>query len=87
VLDFAPGAQTPPHTHPGQVVGTVLAGEITFTTGGATGSGGTLPGMPNTGAGGSVPSLPTWTALAALGALAITGGVRLARRRPTSRRG
>jgi quercetin dioxygenase-like cupin family protein len=36
VLDFAPGAQTPPHTHPGQVVGTVLEGEITFTTGGAT---------------------------------------------------
>lgn len=36
VLDFAPGAQTPPHTHPGQVVGTVLAGEITFTTQGAT---------------------------------------------------
>ena len=36
VLDFAPGAQTPPHTHPGQVVGTVLAGEITFTTQGTT---------------------------------------------------
>ena len=36
VLDFAPGAQTPPHTHPGQVVATVLAGEISFTTGGTT---------------------------------------------------
>ena len=36
VLDFAPGAQTPPHTHPGQVVSTVIAGELTFTTGGAT---------------------------------------------------
>ena len=36
VLDFAPGAQTPPHTHPGQVVGTVLAGEISFTTQGTT---------------------------------------------------
>ena len=36
VLDFAPGAQTPLHTHPGQVVGTVLAGEITFTTQGTT---------------------------------------------------
>ena len=34
--DFAPGAQTPPHTHPGQVVVTVLAGELSFTTGGAT---------------------------------------------------
>ena len=36
VLDFAPGAQTPLHTHPGQVVVTVLDGELTFTTGGAT---------------------------------------------------
>ena len=36
VLDFVPGAQTPPHTHPGQVIGTVLAGEITFTTQGTT---------------------------------------------------
>ncbi len=36
LLDFAPGAQTPPHTHPGQVVATVLAGEITFTTQGTT---------------------------------------------------
>jgi quercetin dioxygenase-like cupin family protein len=35
VLDFAPGAQTPTHTHPGQVFVTVLEGEITFTTGGA----------------------------------------------------
>ena len=29
VLDFAPGAQTPLHTHPGQVVTTVLEGEQT----------------------------------------------------------
>ena len=36
VLDFVPGAQTPPHTHPGQVIGTVLEGEITFTTQGTT---------------------------------------------------
>jgi quercetin dioxygenase-like cupin family protein len=36
VLDFAPGAQTPLHSHPGQVFVTVIAGEITFTTGGAT---------------------------------------------------
>lgn len=36
VLDFAPGAQTPAHTHPGQTFVTVLAGEITFTTQGAT---------------------------------------------------
>ena len=36
LLDFAPGAETPPHTHPGQVIATVLAGEITFTTGGTT---------------------------------------------------
>jgi quercetin dioxygenase-like cupin family protein len=36
VLDFAPGAETPPHTHPGQVVATVLDGEITFTTQGTT---------------------------------------------------
>ena len=36
LLDFAPGAETPPHTHPGQVVATVLAGEITFTTQGTT---------------------------------------------------
>jgi quercetin dioxygenase-like cupin family protein len=33
VLDFAPGAQTPVHTHPGQVVVTVIAGENTFTSG------------------------------------------------------
>lgn len=118
VLDFAPGAQTPPHTHPGQVVGTVLAGEITFTTGGttkvykagetivelpgvagqarnagstpatvlavyllpkgaplsnpvapappATGTGGTLPGMPNTGAGGAGQAAPMgWLVLLA----------------------
>ena len=116
VLDFAPGAQTPPHTHPGQVVGTVLAGEITFTTEGttrvykrgetivelpgvvgqarnagstpatvlavyllpkgaplstavapappATGTGGNLPGMPNTGAGGDTGLPLGWLALA-----------------------
>jgi quercetin dioxygenase-like cupin family protein len=34
VLDFAPGAQTPVHTHPGQVAVTVLAGDNTFITGG-----------------------------------------------------
>jgi quercetin dioxygenase-like cupin family protein len=34
VLDFAPGAQTPPHTHPGQTVVTVLEGALTFRTGG-----------------------------------------------------
>ena len=36
VLDFAPGAQTPVHTHPGQVVVTVIAGENTFVTQGQT---------------------------------------------------
>ena len=36
VLDFAPGAQTPVHTHPGQVVVTVIAGENTFVTQGKT---------------------------------------------------
>jgi len=30
LLDFAPGAATPVHTHPGTVVVTVLAGELTF---------------------------------------------------------
>ncbi len=35
ILDFAPGAQTPMHTHPGLVVVTVLEGELTFATGGA----------------------------------------------------
>lgn len=35
VLDFAPGAQTPPHTHPGLLLGTQLEGENTFTSGGA----------------------------------------------------
>jgi quercetin dioxygenase-like cupin family protein len=35
VLDFVPGAQTPPHTHPGQVFVTVLEGVQTFRTGGA----------------------------------------------------
>ena len=36
LLDFAPGAQTPMHTHPGQVISTVIAGELSFTTGGTT---------------------------------------------------
>lgn len=36
VLDFAPGAQTPVHTHPCQVVVTVIAGENTFVTPGKT---------------------------------------------------
>src|SRR4051812_27619343 len=31
VQDFAPGAATPFHTHPGIVMVTVVAGEITFT--------------------------------------------------------
>ena len=35
VLDFAPGAQTPLHTHPGQVVVTVLEGEQTIREQGA----------------------------------------------------
>jgi len=30
VLDFAPGAATPLHTHPGQLLVTVLEGEVTF---------------------------------------------------------
>jgi LPXTG-motif cell wall-anchored protein len=30
ILDFAPGAATPYHTHPGIVVVTVVAGELTF---------------------------------------------------------
>jgi quercetin dioxygenase-like cupin family protein len=30
ILDFAPGAATPFHTHPGIVIVTVVAGEITF---------------------------------------------------------
>ena len=34
VLDFAPGAATPPHTHPGLLLGTQLEGENTFTSGG-----------------------------------------------------
>ena len=36
VLEFAPGAQTPPHTHPGQVFVSVLEGELTFASQGAT---------------------------------------------------
>lgn len=35
VLDFAPGAATPPHTHPGLFLGTQLEGATTFTTDGA----------------------------------------------------
>lgn len=34
VSDFVPGAQTPPHIHPGQVFVMVLEGAITFRTGG-----------------------------------------------------
>jgi quercetin dioxygenase-like cupin family protein len=34
VFDFVPGAQTPPHTHPGQVFTTVLDGAIAFRAGG-----------------------------------------------------
>lgn len=32
VNDFPPGAATPPHTHPGLTLVTVLQGEITFRT-------------------------------------------------------
>ena len=35
VLDFAPGAATSVHTHPGILVVTVLAGELTFKLNGA----------------------------------------------------
>lgn len=35
LLDFAPGAATPVHTHPGIVVVTVFAGELTFQLNGA----------------------------------------------------
>jgi quercetin dioxygenase-like cupin family protein len=35
LLDFAPGAATPVHTHPGIVVVTVLAGDLTFQLNGA----------------------------------------------------
>src|SRR5215831_5298640 len=35
VLDFAPGAWTPPHTHGGQTLNTVLEGEITLRENGA----------------------------------------------------
>jgi quercetin dioxygenase-like cupin family protein len=34
VNDFAPGAATPPHTHPGLVLATVLEGAITLSQGG-----------------------------------------------------
>ncbi len=131
VLDFAPGAQTPVHTHPGQVFVTVLEGELTFKTGGAdkvyrvgesfieqpgvaaqarnagavrttthvtyllpqgvplsapvaptapaTGTGGNLPGLPNTGAGGGTAVPLGWLVLLACGALA--SGAQLLRRR------
>jgi quercetin dioxygenase-like cupin family protein len=141
VLDFAPGAQTPVHTHPGQVVVTVIAGENTFTTGGkstvykvgdsfvelpgavgqarnagsipmavmatfllpqgaplsepvppappSAGTGGDLPGMPDTGAGGMMgsPSLPVALGLAALGVGAFLACNWLVRRRETTHRG
>src|SRR5688500_2777223 len=32
LLDMAPGDATPPHTHPGQVLGTMLEGAMTFRT-------------------------------------------------------
>lgn len=32
VFEFAPGAQTPPHTHQGRVLATVLEGEVTVRT-------------------------------------------------------
>jgi quercetin dioxygenase-like cupin family protein len=35
LFEFAPGAATPPHTHPGLTLGTVLEGEVTFEMGGA----------------------------------------------------
>lgn len=35
IVDFAPGAETPPQTHAGQVVSTVLAGELTVRSGGS----------------------------------------------------
>jgi quercetin dioxygenase-like cupin family protein len=34
VLEFAPGAATPPHTHPGLIIVTVLEGALTFSHGG-----------------------------------------------------
>jgi quercetin dioxygenase-like cupin family protein len=35
VFEFAPGAQVPPHTHPGRVLATVLEGEVTIRMEGA----------------------------------------------------
>ena len=35
IVDFAPGAQTPQQSHNGQVVSTVLTGELTVSSGGA----------------------------------------------------
>jgi len=134
VIDFAPGAQTPVHTHSGQVFTKVIEGAITFTAGGtstvyqvgesfieqpgvpgqarnvgttratvlvtyllpqgaplsspvapaapATGSGGDLPGLPNTGAGGGTDVPLGWLVLLAGGALAAGAGLlqRRARR-------
>ena len=34
IVEFPPGAETPPHTHPGLVVATTLEGEATLITGG-----------------------------------------------------
>jgi len=131
VLDFAPGAQTPLHTHPGQTFVKVIEGAITFTSAGtttvyqtgetfieqpgvvvqarnagttratvmatyllpqgaplsspvapappATGTGGNLPGLPNTGAGGGIDVPLGWLVPLAGGALA--AGVLLLRRR------
>jgi len=130
VLDFAPGAQTPVHTHPGQVFVKVIEGALTFTAGGtttvyqtgesfieqpgvaaqarnagttratvlatyllpqgaplstpipappATGTGGNLPGLPNTGAGGGTEMPLGWLVLLAGGGLA--AGTQLLRRR------
>jgi quercetin dioxygenase-like cupin family protein len=139
ILDFAPGAQTPPHTHPGQVVVTVLAGENTFiyerkttvykvgesfvempgvlaqarNAGSApmtvmatyllpkgeplshpvpappsAGTGGNLPGMPDTGAGGAPDGrdVATGLGLAALGTAALLACTWLVRRREATRR-
>ncbi len=50
VLDFAPGAATPPHTHPGLLVATVLEGALTFSHGGVDkvyGVGESLTEVPN----------------------------------------
>src|SRR5207237_418211 len=36
LFEYAPGAATPAHTHPGLVVSFVIEGEVTFETGGTT---------------------------------------------------